>query len=54
MQLKCGAASTPSDRMACTAVNVPSWVLPLAWALVAVPLTYGVYKTIETAIDLFS
>ena len=34
--------------------TVPSWVLPLAWALVAVPLTYGVYKTIETAIDLFS
>ncbi len=34
--------------------TVPAGVLPLAWALVAVPLTYGVYKTIETAIDLFS
>jgi len=33
--------------------TVPSWLLPVAWLLVGVPLAYGVYETVVKAIDLF-
>ena len=33
--------------------HVPSWLLPVAWAVVGVPLAYGVYETVVKAIDLF-
>ena len=34
--------------------TLPGWMMPLAWALVGIPLAYGVYMTVNTAIDLFS
>ena len=33
--------------------SVPSWLLPVAWLVVGVPLAYGVYETVVKAIDLF-
>ncbi len=33
--------------------TVPSWLLPVAWLVVGVPLAYGVYETVVKAIDLF-
>ena len=34
--------------------NVPAFLLPVAWAVVGIPLAYGVYETVMKAIDLFS
>ena len=33
--------------------HVPSWLLPVAWLVVGIPLAYGVYETVVKAIDLF-
>jgi MFS family permease len=33
--------------------HVPSFLLPVAWLVVGVPLAYGVYETVVKAIDLF-
>jgi len=30
------------------------WLLPLAWAVVGIPLAYGLYKVIQTSADLFA
>jgi MFS family permease len=34
--------------------DVPSWLLPVAWTIVSVPLAYGVYKVLVTASVLFT
>ena len=33
--------------------GVPSWLLPVAWAVVGIPLLYGIYETVVKAADLF-
>ncbi len=34
--------------------DAPSWLLPVAWTIVSVPLAYGVYKVLVTASNLFT
>ena len=51
------AAAGPSGAGATAAEakenHVPSFLLPVAWLVVGVPLAYGVYETVVKAIDLF-
>jgi MFS family permease len=51
------AASDPTaagvDGVAADENPVPSFLLPVAWLVVGVPLAYGVYETVSKAIDLF-
>jgi hypothetical protein len=35
------------------ASTTPAGLIAVAWALVGVPLVYGLYQTIKTAADLF-
>ncbi len=37
-----------------TGSSVPRWMLPVAWLLIAIPLGYGVFETVATAVDLFT
>lgn len=34
--------------------HTPTGLIAFAWALVGVPLAYGLYQTVKTAIDLFT
>jgi hypothetical protein len=31
----------------------PSWLVALAWILVGIPLVWGIYRTLQTAVKLF-
>ncbi|CAN5900761.1 hypothetical protein BH20ACT6_BH20ACT6_01720 [soil metagenome] len=46
--------SNGRDRTGSAGSSVPSWLLPVAWAVVSVPLAYGVYKVLVTASNLFT
>ena len=34
--------------------HTPTGLIAFAWTLVGVPLAYGLYQTVKTAIDLFT
>ncbi|WP_199589392.1 hypothetical protein [Blastococcus sp. TF02A-26] len=34
-------------------VHTPTGLIAFAWTLVGVPLAYGLYQTVRTALDLF-
>ncbi len=44
------SASTGNEQPSTTPVGLVAF----AWALVGVPLVYGLYQTVKTAADLFS
>ena len=50
------AASPWSDEMVNghQAVHTPGGLIALAWTLVGVPLAYGLYQTVKTAVTLFT
>jgi hypothetical protein len=37
-----------------TTSHTPAGLIALAWTLVGVPLVYGLYQTVKTAINLFT
>ena len=45
--------STPVSQGQEQASTTPAGLVAVAWALVGVPLAYGLYQTIKTASDLF-
>ena len=48
-----GADRCADDRRSRRRTTSRRWLLPVAWAVVGVPLAYGVYETVVKAIDLF-
>ena len=46
------SVSTPNDRGHVT--HTPAGLVGFAWTLVGIPLVYGLYQTIKTAIKLFT
>ena len=46
-------SSTATDRPA-AAPHTPAALIAFAWALVGVPLVYGLYQTVKTASSLFT
>ena len=44
--------STTSDDRGTT--HTPAGLIGFAWALVGIPLVYGLYQTVKTAITLFT
>jgi hypothetical protein len=43
--------STPADQQP---THTPTGLIAFAWTLVGVPLAYGLYQTVKTAITLFT
>jgi hypothetical protein len=43
--------SSPSEQ---TPSPTPVWLIAFAWALVIIPLIYGLYQTVKTASSLFT
>ena len=43
-------SNSPSQQPA----HTPTGLIAFAWALVGVPLAYGLYNTVKTAITLFT
>jgi hypothetical protein len=46
------SAMSSDDPHATT--HTPAGLIALAWALVSVPLAYGLYQTVKTAFKLFT
>ncbi len=44
--------STPAREQQLT--HTPAGLIAFAWTLVGVPLAYGLFQTVKTAISLFS
>jgi hypothetical protein len=42
-------SSTPDDR-----THTPTGLIAFAWTLVGVPLAYGLFQTVKTALSLFT
>ncbi|MGK5115090.1 MULTISPECIES: MFS transporter small subunit [unclassified Geodermatophilus] len=47
-------SSSPSPSPSQQPAHTPTGLIALAWALVGVPLAYGLYNTVKTAITLFT
>ena len=46
--------STPASTQNQQATHTPVGLIAFAWALVGVPLAYGLFQTVKTAISLFT
>ena len=51
---KAKGTSSGGGQTGAVGSDVPSWLLPVAWTIVSVPLAYGVYKVLVTASALFT
>ena len=45
------ADTTPTPQ---GSTHTPTGLIGFAWALVGVPLAYGLYQTVKTAVSLFT
>ncbi|MEX5719670.1 MFS transporter small subunit [Geodermatophilus maliterrae] len=49
--------STPLSKQSASGqqpVHTPGGLIAFAWTLVGVPLAYGLYQTVKTAVTLFT
>ena len=47
-------SSTASSSNDQRTTHTPTGLIAVAWTLVGVPLVYGLYQTVKTAINLFA
>ena len=47
-------SSATHDRTTAAPTHTPMGLIAFAWTLVGVPLAYGLYQTVKTALSLFT
>jgi hypothetical protein len=48
------SAYSTDDHTATPTTHTPTGLIAFAWTLVGVPLAYGLFQTVKTALNLFT